>query len=54
VTIGRDMGQTIDISAGIQPGDKVIDSPPEDLIAGDTVQVAAPEKAKPASGKGNG
>jgi RND family efflux transporter MFP subunit len=54
VTIGRDMGQTIDISAGVQPGDQVIDSPPENLVAGDTVQVTAPDKAKPASGKGNG
>jgi RND family efflux transporter MFP subunit len=40
VTIARDLGQSLDISAGVAPGDKVIDSPPDDLAAGDAVQVA--------------
>ena len=37
VTVARDLGQALDISAGLQPGDKVIDSPPENLATGDVV-----------------
>lgn len=40
VTVARDLGQTLDISAGVAPGDKVIDSPPDDLAAGDQVRIA--------------
>ncbi len=40
VTVARDMGPTIDIASGIVPGDKVIDSPPDDLNAGDVVRAA--------------
>jgi RND family efflux transporter MFP subunit len=57
VTVARDLGQTLDISAGVKPGDKVIDSPPDDLAAGDEVHIAseAPAASGPkASGKGNG
>ena len=38
VTVARDLGQSLDISSGVQPGDKVIDSPPDDLAAGDEVR----------------
>jgi RND family efflux transporter MFP subunit len=48
VTVGRDLGQNIDIASGVAPGDKVIDSPPDDLNAGDTVKIAG---APAASGK---
>lgn len=44
VTVARDLGQTIDIASGVAPGEKVIDSPPDDLVAGDTVQAAGAEK----------
>ena len=56
VTVARDLGQSIDISAGIAPGDKVIDSPPDDLSAGDQVRVAGqnPDGKGAADGKGNG
>ena len=40
VKVARDMGQTIDIAAGVSVHDKVIDSPPDDLSAGDQVHVA--------------
>jgi RND family efflux transporter MFP subunit len=56
VSVARDLGQSIDIAAGIVPGDKVIDSPPDDLNAGDQVTIAgagAPEKGA-AAGKANG
>jgi RND family efflux transporter MFP subunit len=51
VTVSRDLGQTIDVSAGLNPGDKVIDSPPDDLAAGDVVRVAGPAGS---DGKPNG
>ncbi len=50
VTVARDLGQTIDISSGIVPGEKVIDSPPDDLVAGDQVRIAG----QAGDGKGNG
>ena len=53
VTVGRDFGQTLDISVGIRPGDKVIDSPPDDLVAGDAVRIAEPAvPAAKAPGRG--
>ena len=39
VTIGRDNGNTVEISAGLQPTDRVIDSPPDSLQSGDAVRV---------------
>jgi RND family efflux transporter MFP subunit len=42
VTVARDLGQTLDIAAGVVPGERVIDSPPDDLNAGDAVHVAGP------------
>jgi RND family efflux transporter MFP subunit len=54
VTVARDLGQSIDIAAGIVPGDKVIDSPPDDLNAGDQVRVAGHDADGAADGKGNG
>jgi multidrug efflux system membrane fusion protein len=52
VAVARDLGQTVDISSGLRPGEQVIDSPPDDLNAGDPVRVAGQGTA--ASGKGNG
>jgi len=56
VTVARDLGQSIEVSAGIAPGDKVIDSPPDDLSAGDPVRTSsgAPQGNGTANGKGNG
>ncbi|MGZ3274496.1 MAG: efflux RND transporter periplasmic adaptor subunit [Caulobacteraceae bacterium] len=45
VTVARDLGQTIDIASGLAPGEKVIDSPPDDLDAGDVVRAAPAGKA---------
>jgi len=45
VTVGQDYGNSIEISAGIGPNDRVIDSPPDSLNSGDPVRIA------PASGK---
>jgi hypothetical protein len=41
IQLGRDFGDTVEVTAGLAPQDQVIDSPPETLQTGDTVQVAA-------------
>jgi RND family efflux transporter MFP subunit len=41
VQLGRDFGDSVEVTAGLTPQDRVIDSPPETLQSGDTVQVAA-------------
>jgi RND family efflux transporter MFP subunit len=51
VTIGRDFGSRIEIASGISTGTKVIDSPPDSLIDGQQVQVAAKKAATPAPPK---
>jgi RND family efflux transporter MFP subunit len=40
VKLGRDFGDSIEVVAGLQPADRVIDSPPETLRNGDAVQLA--------------
>ena len=40
VTIGRDLGDRVQISAGLTPADQVIDNPPDSIQSGDKVQVA--------------
>ena len=44
VTIGRDDGDTVQISAGLTPADRVIDNPPDSLQTGDPVRIAAAAK----------
>ena len=39
VSIGRDLGATVEINAGLAPTDKVIDNPPDSLEQGDLVRV---------------
>ena len=41
VQLGRDFGDSVEVVAGLSPQDRVIDSPPETLQGGDTVQLAA-------------
>src|ERR1700704_4702729 len=41
VQLGRDLGDSVEVTAGLSPSDRVINSPPETLAAGDTVRVAA-------------
>jgi RND family efflux transporter MFP subunit len=40
VTIARDLGSVIEISSGLAATDRVIDSPPDGIAAGDQVRVA--------------
>ncbi|MBV9549802.1 MAG: efflux RND transporter periplasmic adaptor subunit [Alphaproteobacteria bacterium] len=39
IRITTDLGTVVEVGAGLKPGDKVIDNPPDGLQAGDTVRV---------------
>ena len=41
IRLGRDFGDSVEVTAGLAPQDRVIDSPPETLRSGDAVQLAA-------------
>jgi RND family efflux transporter MFP subunit len=41
VQLGRDFGDSVEVTAGLAPQDRLIDSPPETLQSGDVVQLAA-------------
>jgi RND family efflux transporter MFP subunit len=49
VQLGRDLGDSVEIIAGLSPSDRIINSPPETLAAGDTARVAsaAPQAGGP-------
>jgi RND family efflux transporter MFP subunit len=49
VTINRDFGDSVEIGSGLTATDRVIDTPPDGLVAGDRVQVAGGASA---AGKG--
>jgi RND family efflux transporter MFP subunit len=55
ITIGRDDGDTVEVIEGLQPDDEVIQSPPDSLIDGETVQVVQPQQQErprqPSGGK---
>jgi RND family efflux transporter MFP subunit len=46
VTVGRDLGQTIEITAGLQASDRVIDNPPDSIANGELVRVGGSAPAK--------
>jgi RND family efflux transporter MFP subunit len=48
IKIGRDMGDSLEVTAGLSKDDRVIDSPPDSLENGDPVQIA---KGSPADAK---
>jgi hypothetical protein len=41
VQLGRDLGDSVEVIAGLLPSDRIINNPPETLTAGDAVHVAA-------------
>jgi RND family efflux transporter MFP subunit len=51
VTVARDNGNLVEISAGITPQDNVIDSPPDSLQAGDKLRVAPTSASTPNAAK---
>ena len=44
VTVGRDLGQTIEITSGLQESDRVIDNPPDSIANGELVRVGGSAK----------
>jgi RND family efflux transporter MFP subunit len=52
VQLGHDLGDSIEVLAGLAPGDRVIDNPPETLESGDAVRLAgAPGAEQVADGQ---
>jgi RND family efflux transporter MFP subunit len=41
VTLGRDLGATVEVMSGLVPGTRVIDNPPDSIADGELVRVAA-------------
>jgi RND family efflux transporter MFP subunit len=41
VQLGRDLGDSVEVIAGLTPSDRIINSPPETLTTGDVVRVTA-------------
>jgi RND family efflux transporter MFP subunit len=39
VKIGRDLGSTVEVTAGLSPADRIIDSPPDSIAQGELVRV---------------
>ncbi len=52
IQISRDMGNSVEVAAGLSPSDRIIDSPPDALEDGDLVKVAAPVAAPAAATSG--
>ena len=52
IQLGRDFGDSVEVTAGLAPQDRVIDSPPETLQTGDTVQIAVPTPSSAATQAG--
>jgi RND family efflux transporter MFP subunit len=50
VTINRDFGDSVEIGSGLAATDRVIDTPPDGLVAGDRVQVATTARKVGANG----
>src|SRR6267154_4136416 len=51
VKLGRDLGDSVEVLAGLTPSDRIINSPPETLVTGDAVRVpgATSQAARPIS-----
>lgn len=45
ITIARDMGREVELSSGLAPGERIIDSPPDGITSGDKVRIAGKPKA---------
>ena len=45
ISIAQDLGTSVEIAGGVGPTDRVIDSPPDSLVEGETVQVAGAPRA---------
>jgi hypothetical protein len=44
--LGRDYGKEVEVVSGLNGEENIIDNPPDSLISGEQVQLAAPAKAE--------
>ena len=44
VTLGRDLGQMVEVISGVTPEDKIIVNPSDSLVSGIQVRIAAPDE----------
>lgn len=44
ITVGRDFGTEVEALAGVSPGDRIVDSPPDSLESGDLVRIATADR----------
>ena len=51
VTVGRDLGATIEVASGLSPSDRVIDNPPDSIAAGQLVRVVRSHAAPATEGQ---
>jgi RND family efflux transporter MFP subunit len=52
VVVGHDFGTSIEIVSGLQGNESVISSPPDSIVTGETVQIAAPQATPPPAAAG--
>jgi multidrug efflux pump subunit AcrA (membrane-fusion protein) len=52
VTLGRNLGTEVEVLNGLTTADRVVNSPPDSLAAGDTVRVAGQQSAPGTAGGG--
>jgi RND family efflux transporter MFP subunit len=52
VTPGHDFGTSIEIVSGLQGNESVIESPPDSIVTGETVKIAAPQATPPPAAAG--
>jgi len=50
VTPGRDYGATVEVLAGLKPGESIVSNPPDSLTEGEEVRVITPNGANQAAG----
>jgi hypothetical protein len=51
IILGRDFGGEVEVVSGLQADDDVIVNPPDSLISGETVRVAAAQSSGQAQGQ---
>ena len=52
VVAGHDFGTSIEIVSGLKGNESVIESPPDSIVTGETVQIAAPQATSPTPAAG--
>jgi multidrug efflux pump subunit AcrA (membrane-fusion protein) len=48
VALGRDLGNTVEVVAGLGPADLIITNPPDSLVEGEIVRIVHPQPTKEA------